>query len=169
MFGSGFLHAVFHFHPLGAVVVAAACFALLRALRHIFRDIQHAPEDQTFTLAGSWAESEKKLGTTEPPYPADFFPGHRQVNTAFGKIQVFEWGPAEGEKVLLVHGLSTPCIALRNMANEFVDNGYRVMIFGECQKPSCCSIKRGISIPPIFTNSVVQTFSEEATRMRRTI
>ncbi|KAK3935521.1 Alpha/Beta hydrolase protein [Diplogelasinospora grovesii] len=129
MFDSSFLRAVLHFHLLSAVIVAAACFALLKGLRHVFRDIQHAPEDQTFTPAGSWDEAEKKLGTTEPPYPADFFPGHRQVKTAFGKIQVFEWGPAEGEKVLLVHGLSTPCIALSNMANEFVNNGYRVMVF----------------------------------------
>lgn len=135
MFDSSFLRAVLHIHLLSAVVGAAACFALHQALRHFFRDLHHAPEDQTFTPARSWDEAGGKLGTTEPPYPHDFFPGGRQFRTAFGKMQVFEWGPAEGEKVLLVHGLSTPCIALRDMAKEFVNNGYRVMVFGECRKP----------------------------------
>lgn len=44
---------------------------------------------------------------------------------------MFEWGPENGEKVLLVHGLCGPCITLGNMANEFVRKGCRVMVFGK--------------------------------------
>jgi hypothetical protein len=33
--------------------------------------------------------------------------------------------------VLLVHGISTPCIALGSLAEELVQGGCRVMLFGE--------------------------------------
>jgi hypothetical protein len=67
------------------------------------------------------------------PYPPDAFPGARLVYTPYGTIKVFEWGPETGEKVLLIHGIGTPCIALGNMAHELVRNGFRVMLFGESQ------------------------------------
>jgi alpha-beta hydrolase superfamily lysophospholipase len=64
-------------------------------------------------------------------YPIDAFPGSRQFKTVYGTIHVFEWGPEDGEKVLLVHGLGTPCIALGDMAKELVRRGYRVMMYGK--------------------------------------
>lgn len=64
------------------------------------------------------------------PYPPELFPGGRDVETVYGTIRVFEWGPEEGEKVLLVHGIGTPCIAMGDMAWELVRKGYRVMLFG---------------------------------------
>lgn len=64
------------------------------------------------------------------PYPPDILPGGRDVDTPYGTIKVFEWGPPEGEKVLLLHGISTPCIALGALAEELVrQRGYRVMLF----------------------------------------
>jgi pimeloyl-ACP methyl ester carboxylesterase len=41
---------------------------------------------------------------------------------------VYEWGPEEGRKVLLIHGISTPCIALGGVANGLVEKGCRVML-----------------------------------------
>lgn len=64
------------------------------------------------------------------PYPPDALPGARDVSTPYGSIRVYEWGPEDGRKVLLVHGISTPCIALLNVADELVDQGCRVMLFG---------------------------------------
>ncbi|KXJ85994.1 Alpha/Beta hydrolase protein [Microdochium bolleyi] len=61
------------------------------------------------------------------PEPA--LPGGRDVPTAYGSVRVYEWGPVTGEKVLLVHGISTPCIALGDLAWELVGRGYRVMLF----------------------------------------
>ncbi|KAK3363331.1 alpha/beta-hydrolase [Lasiosphaeria hispida] len=63
------------------------------------------------------------------PYPPDILPGARDVETPYGSIKVFEWGPEDGEKVLLLHGISTPCMALANLAEELVSDGYRVMLF----------------------------------------
>lgn len=66
------------------------------------------------------------------PYPQDVFPGRRDVRTPYGTIRVYEWGPVDGEKVLLMPGIGTPCIGLGDMAREFVNNGgFRVMLFGE--------------------------------------
>ncbi|KAL2198522.1 Alpha/Beta hydrolase protein [Corynascus similis CBS 632.67] len=64
------------------------------------------------------------------PYPPDVLPGGRTVATPYGTIQVFEWGPLHGEKVLLLHGISTPCVALGALAEALVERGgYRVMVF----------------------------------------
>lgn len=63
------------------------------------------------------------------PYPLDVFPGGRDVKTPYGTIRVFEWGPETGEKVLLMHGIGTPSIALGDMAKAFVDRGCRVMLY----------------------------------------
>jgi len=71
-------------------------------------------------------EQQKRL-----PYAPDALEGARDVATPFGNIRVYEWGPAEGEKVLLVHGISTPCIALGGLAEELAQKGCRVMLFGE--------------------------------------
>ncbi|PHH63099.1 hypothetical protein CDD81_6250 [Ophiocordyceps australis] len=56
-------------------------------------------------------------------------PGGRTVESEYGTMRVFEWGPQDGQKVLLIHGVSTPCVALRDMAREFEALGCRVMLF----------------------------------------
>jgi pimeloyl-ACP methyl ester carboxylesterase len=56
-------------------------------------------------------------------------PGARDVASPYGSIRVYEWGREEGPKVLLVHGITTPCIALGGVAHALVDRGCRVMLF----------------------------------------
>ncbi|TKA75058.1 hypothetical protein B0A55_05999 [Friedmanniomyces simplex] len=64
------------------------------------------------------------------PYPPDALPGARDVDTPYGNIRVYEWGPSDGRKVLFVHGISTPCIAFAGMAKLLVEQeGCRVMLF----------------------------------------
>ncbi|KAH6660620.1 Alpha/Beta hydrolase protein [Truncatella angustata] len=63
------------------------------------------------------------------PYPPDVLPGGRDVATPYGSIRVFEWGHEDGEKVLFLHGISTPVIALGDLAHELAGKGYRVMLF----------------------------------------
>lgn len=46
------------------------------------------------------------------PYPPDVLPGARDVDSPYGSMRVYEWGPEDGRKVLLIHGISTPSIAL---------------------------------------------------------
>jgi len=63
-------------------------------------------------------------------YPPDALPGARDVTTPYGSIRVYEWGPEAGRKVLLVHGISTPCVALMDVADLLVERGCRVILFG---------------------------------------
>ncbi|PSN70188.1 alpha/beta-hydrolase [Corynespora cassiicola Philippines] len=63
------------------------------------------------------------------PYPPDALPGARDVSSPYGSIRVYEWGPESGEKVLLIHGISTPSIALASLARKLVAKGCRVMLF----------------------------------------
>ena len=46
----------------------------------------------------------------------------------YGTIRVYEWGPEKGRKVMLVHGISTPCVSLGGVANTLVEKGCRVML-----------------------------------------
>jgi hypothetical protein len=65
------------------------------------------------------------------PYPPNAFPGARDVDTPYGaSLHIYEWGPEDGNRVLLIHGISTPSIALGNLAHKLVDQGCRVMLFG---------------------------------------
>lgn len=67
--------------------------------------------------------------TASCPYPPDAYPGTRDVESPYGSLRVYEWGPENGRKVLLVHGISNPCIALGAVAHGLADKGCRVMMF----------------------------------------
>ena len=71
--------------------------------------------------------SEEEAGNL--PYPPDAFPGARDVQSPYGSLRVYEWGPEDGRKVLLVHGISNPCIALGAIAHGLADKGCRVILF----------------------------------------
>ncbi|KAF1966982.1 alpha/beta-hydrolase [Bimuria novae-zelandiae CBS 107.79] len=63
------------------------------------------------------------------PYPPDPLPGRREVGSPLGNTRVYEWGPEDGRKILLIHGISTPSIALAGLAHKLVERGCRVMLF----------------------------------------
>lgn len=78
------------------------------------------------TLQGLTKEEQSKL-----PYPPDLYPGGRWVESAYGTIRVYEFGPEDGEHVILIHGISTPCASLRDVAYQLVDRGCRVLLLGK--------------------------------------
>ncbi|CAI6095363.1 unnamed protein product [Clonostachys chloroleuca] len=107
-----------------ACCLSVYCLYVRPALRH---ENKTAATILAKTRRRSLAAGRQEL---EPePYPQDVFPGGREVETPYGTIQVFEWGPENGEKVALVHGIGTPCIALGDMAKQFVAKGCRVLLF----------------------------------------
>ena len=66
------------------------------------------------------------------PYPPNFYPGGRWVNTPHGTTRAYEFGPDSGKKVLLVHGISTPCVIFRDFVWKLVEEGHcRVLLFGK--------------------------------------
>lgn len=51
-------------------------------------------------------------------YLPDALPGSRDTESPLGSLRIYEWGPEDGGKVLMVHGISTPSIALgRNLTS----------------------------------------------------
>ncbi|KEY72771.1 hypothetical protein S7711_02554 [Stachybotrys chartarum IBT 7711] len=108
-------------HLRSAILVAAACLSVFVYIR------PRATLSRTVIRAN--ASVRQGVPPKQLPYPPDVFPGGRDVETPYGKLKVFEWGPEDGKKVLLLHGIATPCIAMGDMAHEFVNRGCRVMIF----------------------------------------
>jgi hypothetical protein len=136
-------------------LLAAVGWLLYTQLRHL-NVIEHPSEESTIVRARPSLETRHWGQNCKPPYRKDTFPGSREFETVYGTIQIFEWGQEDGEKVLLIHGLGTPCIALGDMAREFVDKGCRVMLFGESQ--TCTTYWRPLT-------SCAQICSVEGTRI----
>ncbi|KAI1352043.1 Alpha/Beta hydrolase protein [Xylaria sp. FL0043] len=61
-------------------------------------------------------------------YTPNCLPGARDVETFYGTMRVYEWGPASN-KVLFVHGDATPSPIFSKIAQGLVDAGHRVMLF----------------------------------------
>lgn len=117
--------------PLGRALIAATAGAVL--FQYYIRPILYNEGAfKSTVVARTRTDLEVSLSLNETsPYPHDVFPGGRDVMTPYGTIKVFEWGPDTGDKVVLMHGIGTPCIALGDMAKSLVDRGCRVMLFGK--------------------------------------
>ncbi|KAI0125818.1 alpha/beta-hydrolase [Xylariales sp. AK1849] len=111
-----------------AVLLGAACLSLGVALGPL---IHKRIGQELFTISPKSTTLAKLSGQEleDLPYPPDVLPGGRDVSTPYGCIRVFEWGPEGGEKVLFLHGISTPTIALGDLALELAGRGYRVLLF----------------------------------------
>jgi hypothetical protein len=113
------------------LVGGAASLYLISSIRSSQKQSQTSPLDHVVpsplktSLPNLASEAIRRL-----PYPPDLFSGARDVDTPYGSIRAYEWGPESGRKVLLVHGISTPCLSLGVVANKLAENGCRVMLFG---------------------------------------
>jgi hypothetical protein len=111
----------------GAVSLVAIVALQYRRNRQHDRDLHSiTPSPKDYVLSNLGTEEKLKLA-----YHPDQFPGSRDVQTPWGNTRVYEFGPEDGQKVLFVHGISTPCISLGELANDFVERGCRVMLYGE--------------------------------------
>ena len=88
--------------------------------------LPHLPNDQAALL----------------PYPPNILPGARDVETLYGMMRIYEWGPEDGKKILMVHGDTTPGPMFSPIAQKLVERGCRVMIFGTSSKWSSMTTKR---------------------------
>ncbi|KAF7879133.1 hypothetical protein EAF04_000332 [Stromatinia cepivora] len=72
--------------------------------------------------------SQEEISTL--PYPPDIFPGARDIPSPYGNTRAYEFGPLNGRKILLIHGISTPCISLHSLATTLASShGCRVLLF----------------------------------------
>ncbi|KAK8114029.1 alpha/beta hydrolase fold domain-containing protein [Apiospora kogelbergensis] len=97
--------------------------------------VGHSSSGANFHVIPSPRTSAALRGLTQAerdalPYPPDgALPGSRDVPTPYGSVRVYEWGPKDGERVLLIAGISTPTLSLGDLAWEMSERGYRVMLF----------------------------------------
>ncbi|KAF2643486.1 alpha/beta-hydrolase [Massarina eburnea CBS 473.64] len=119
-------------HPafrLAFGVAGAACFGTFVLWRSIHGSLElhgppHIPSPRDAAMPALSEDEVRQL-----PYPSDALPGARDVQSPYGSTRVYEWGPADGRRLLLIHGISTPSIALTGLAYSLVERGYRVMLF----------------------------------------
>lgn len=110
-------------------VIAATVVGTITALRLAHIALDHRTEQTVPSARATLLPRISKEEAAALDYPPDALPGGRYVDSPYGVIRVYEWGPEDGRKVLLVHGITTPCIALGALAQGLVDKGCRVMLF----------------------------------------
>ena len=95
---------------------------------HLYFSSPKTPLDKIYRAPLATATKTNHLATCA--YPPTCLPGARDVLTPYGSIRTYEWGPTTGRKILFIHGISTPCIALAGLAQELVEqHGCRVLLF----------------------------------------
>jgi len=62
-------------------------------------------------------------------YPADIFPGGNYATLPYGRTRYWLFGPEDGIKVVLVHGLTIPAITWRDVAPVLASRGFRVLAY----------------------------------------
>lgn len=62
-------------------------------------------------------------------YPSDFYPGGKNIDTPYGSIRTYEFGPEDGKRLLFVHGITTPSPVFAGILPAMADAGYRVCTF----------------------------------------
>ncbi|CCG83089.1 putative Alpha/beta hydrolase [Taphrina deformans PYCC 5710] len=66
---------------------------------------------------------------TDSHYSTTFYPGSKDIDTPYGSIRAYEFGPEDGERVLFIHGITTPCPVFSGILPKIVEAGYRVCTF----------------------------------------
>ncbi|KAF1846861.1 alpha/beta-hydrolase [Cucurbitaria berberidis CBS 394.84] len=111
-------------HQFYIIVGAASISSLL-----LLRSVAGSSHSRTLKPIPSPREVLPPEVLRASPYPPDALDGARDVETPYGSIRVYEWGPKDGKRVLLIHGMSTPSVALSDLAHKLVKKGCRVMVF----------------------------------------
>jgi len=111
---------------IGVGILGSLTFRFLSSIRRTTLSRRKILDSPVHTVLPQLSRQDQAL----LPYPPGALPGGRDVDTPYGNIRVYEWGPEDGRKVLLVHGISTPCLSLAATAKHLADKGCRVMLFG---------------------------------------
>lgn len=120
------------FKMQSALSVAVASVVIAVALRVLTRYSKrlHAPKaipSPRTTLPPRQTSAQ----SSALPYPPDLLPGSRDVDTPYGIMRVYEWGPEDGGKVIMIPGDTTSAPIFGIVAKKLVLKGLRVMIVGK--------------------------------------
>ncbi|KAI9057386.1 alpha/beta-hydrolase [Trametes sanguinea] len=62
-------------------------------------------------------------------YPENFYDGGAYVKLPYGQVRYWLIGPEDGQRVVLIHGLSVPAIIWKDVAPKLAANGFRVLLY----------------------------------------
>ncbi|KIY49147.1 alpha/beta-hydrolase [Fistulina hepatica ATCC 64428] len=62
-------------------------------------------------------------------YPEDYYPGGEYITLPYGRMRYWLFGPDNGKKIVLIHGLSVPAIIWKDVAPQLSKRGYRVLVY----------------------------------------
>ncbi|PCH40703.1 alpha/beta-hydrolase [Wolfiporia cocos MD-104 SS10] len=62
-------------------------------------------------------------------YPEDFYEGGAYARLPQGTVRYWLIGPENGERIVLIHGLSVPAIIWKEIAPQLAQNGFRVLLY----------------------------------------
>lgn len=62
-------------------------------------------------------------------YSDDIYPNGSYYPSPFGKTRYWIIGPEEGAKVTLIHGITTPSIVWKHIADHLASKGFRVLLY----------------------------------------
>ncbi|KIK96094.1 hypothetical protein PAXRUDRAFT_826326 [Paxillus rubicundulus Ve08.2h10] len=62
-------------------------------------------------------------------YPEDYYDGGAYVTLPHGRTRYWVIGPENGQKVVLIHGLSIPAIVWKDVAPVLSSHGYRILLY----------------------------------------
>ncbi|KAH8092510.1 alpha/beta-hydrolase [Cristinia sonorae] len=62
-------------------------------------------------------------------YDEDFFQGGAYVSFPYGRVRYWLFGPEEGTRIVLIHGLSIPAIIWKDIAPQLAARGFRVLLY----------------------------------------
>ncbi|KAH8841838.1 hypothetical protein MCOR27_004954 [Pyricularia oryzae] len=113
-------------HSFVVLTTVAATFAIFITLRRYLypRHPRIIPGPLKTVIPNLTKDEVAKLD-----YTPDYFPGARDVQTPYGSMRVYEFGPTTGRKILFIHGISTSCQTLTKLAYGLAARGHRVMLF----------------------------------------
>ncbi|KAH9927074.1 alpha/beta-hydrolase [Epithele typhae] len=62
-------------------------------------------------------------------YPDNFYEGGAYVRLPYGSVRYWLIGPEDGQRVVLIHGLSVPSIIWKDVAPKLAAKGHRVLLY----------------------------------------
>jgi pimeloyl-ACP methyl ester carboxylesterase len=91
----------------------------------------------TFALYGSPAthqhidgpDEEDETLTSMYLYKPTVYPGAGYSTSIYGRTRYYVFGNPEGKRVVLVHGISVPCVIFKPLAKALADAGYCVLTY----------------------------------------
>lgn len=146
------------------VIISVAIFLIARR-RLIPKSVSKSIPSPRDTLLPSLTPSE----VSALPYAPNVLPGARDVDSPYGIMRCYEWGPEKGRKVVLVHGDTTPAPMLGPIAEKLAERDCRVLVLGKWREWG----KRGemVATFPLTMADLVffscQTFGAEGTQILR--